>query len=137
MTMNSNGNVGIGIRGKFTFFSKSLNFFKKSWHFLKNVPCFQEFFQKWFGEAKTIWRSSEEIVTGTPLTEYMFQSLFLEGTQRGVFTVLIYNEVSRIYNEVSRGQSTIMQIIQVTIHGQSGGMRAANHNTCNGNNALL
>jgi len=64
-------------------------------------------------------------VTGTPLTEYMFRSLFLEGTQRGVFTVLIYNEVSRIYNEVSRGQSAIMQTIQVTIHGQSGGMRAA------------
>jgi hypothetical protein len=43
-------------------------------------------------------------------------------SERGVFTELIYNDVSR-------GHSAIMQTIQVTIRGLSGWMRAANHNT--------
>jgi len=50
-------------------------------------------------------------------------------SERGVFTELIYNDVSR-------GHSAIMQTIQVTIRGLSGWMRAANHNTCNGNNPV-
>ncbi len=52
--------------------------------------------------------------------------VFFGRNTEGVFTELIYNDVSR-------GHSAIMQTIQVTICGQSGWMWAANHNTCNGN----
>ncbi len=57
-------------------------------------------------------------MTGTPWPGNRFRSFFLEGTQRGVFT-------EWIYNDVSRGHSVLMQTIQVTIRGQSGGMLAA------------
>ncbi len=104
-------------------FSKSIFFSKAFW---ENCHLEKLFFQK---VRFHFWRSSEKIVTCTPWSRYMFRTFFLEGTQRWVFTELIYNDVSR-------GHSAIMQTIQVTIRGQSGWMWAANHNTCNGNNPV-
>ncbi len=71
------------VAGKIHFFLEITKLFHKTLIFFETIVCFQEIFQFCFGEAKTFWRSSEEIVTGTPCPGNMFRSFFWKEHKRG------------------------------------------------------